>query len=175
MPFTAKGKCSFFGGPEDMGVSESEGLAWIYTVEDHPDLFLSYQPEGTSGLARRLNPAVPYVACRWYPEGDADLKAQWRPVLLTEMALITNPANGKFVKAYPSDWGPHEENTGGRVADLSEKVMEKLGLKTDDVCEVIFPYTSRSEVELPRYKSICISSGHSTKCHDRSPSVRRSI
>src|SRR5580765_1464621 len=162
MPFTAKGKCSFFGGPEDMGVAPDEGLAFIYTVEDKSDLFLSYQPEGTTGLARRLNPAVPYVACRW-PYNSSN-KAQWRDVLLTEMAMITNPANGKFVKAYPSDWGPHEEETGGRVADLSEKVMEKLGLKTDDVCEVIFPYTTRGEAELPRYKSIAISSGHSTKC-----------
>ena len=118
-----------------MGVSRMKGLAFIYTVEDKSDLFLSYQPEDTSGLARRLNPAVPYVACRW--PYDSSNKEQWRDVLLTEMAMVTNPANGKFVKAYPSDWGPHEDTD--RVADLSEKVMEKLGLKTDDEVEVIFP------------------------------------
>jgi len=161
MPFTAKGKCSFFGGPEDMGVDPDEGLAFIYTVEDKSDLFLSYQPEDTTGLARRLNPAVPYVACRW--PYDSSNKAQWRDALLTEMALVTNTKTGAFVKAYPADWGPHEEQTG-RAADLSEKVMEKLKLKTDDEVEVVFPYTSRGETDLPRYKSIAISSGHSVKC-----------
>ena len=33
------GKCSWFGGPEDDGVSPDEGLAFIYKVEDAPHLF----------------------------------------------------------------------------------------------------------------------------------------
>jgi N-acetylmuramoyl-L-alanine amidase len=160
MPFEVRGRCSYFGGPDDMGVAPDEGLAFIYTVEDKSDLFLSYQPEDTTGLARRLNPAVPYVACRW--PYTSENKDQWRDVLLREMALVTNKRTGAFVKAYPADWGPHEDTD--RVADLSQKVMEKLDLATDDEVEIVFPYTSRGEVELPRYKSICISSGHSTKC-----------
>ena len=72
--FTAKGKVSKFGGPRDMGVSPSEGLAFIYEVEDAPHLFLPYQPKGTTGLARRLNPWVPYVACRWdYDETSKEI------------------------------------------------------------------------------------------------------
>ena len=54
--FTATGKCSYFGGPNDTGVAADEGLAFIYKIEDKPEVFLPYQPEGTSGLARRLEP-----------------------------------------------------------------------------------------------------------------------
>ena len=81
-------------------MSPDEGLAFIYTTSDQPDLFLSYQPEGTTGLARRLNPAVPYVACRW--PYTSENKAQWREVLLKEMALVEvteGPSKGKFMKA----------------------------------------------------------------------------
>ena len=56
--FHAEGKCSQFGGPEDTGVSPSEGLAFIFDVDQAPQLFLPYQPSGTTGLARRLNPYV---------------------------------------------------------------------------------------------------------------------
>jgi hypothetical protein len=42
--------------------------------------------------------------------------------------------------AFPADWGPHEEKTGGRVADLSPQLMADLKLKTDDEVEIIFPY-----------------------------------
>ena len=54
--FQTRGKCSQFGGPEDTGVSPSEGLAFIFDVDEAPQLFLPYQPSGTTGLARRLNP-----------------------------------------------------------------------------------------------------------------------
>ena len=100
----AEGKVSHFGGPNDMGVSASEGLAFIYTTEDQPVLFLSYQPEGTSGLARRLNPDVPYIAMRW--PYDANTKARWREVLLQEMALVEAPETGKAIKCYPRRLGP---------------------------------------------------------------------
>jgi hypothetical protein len=59
-PPILSGKASWFGGPEDEGVTPDEGLAFIYEVEDAPHLFLPYQPEGTSGLARRLNPSSLY-------------------------------------------------------------------------------------------------------------------
>src|SRR6476659_8565060 len=64
-PMRLKGKVSWFGGPDDTGVSPSEGLAFIYEVSDCPQLFLPSQPPGTSGLARRLDPDVFYIACRW--------------------------------------------------------------------------------------------------------------
>ena len=128
--FTITGKCSYFGGPNDNGVAPNEGLAFIYSVEDKPEVFLPYQPEGTTGLARRLNPYIDYVACRWdYMTTPTDL-------LLTKRALIRGE-DGRETLAFPADWGPHPDT--GRVVDLSPGVFEELGLKTDDVVEVIFP------------------------------------
>lgn len=147
--FVVSGKVSHFGGPDDMGVSPSEGLAFIYSTSDQPDLFLSYQPTGTSGLARRLNPEVPYVACRW-PYTSAN-KSKWREVLLKEMALVEAPSTGKFLKCYPADWGPHEDTK--RVADISPGAMEHLGLTTDDQVKVTFPFTHRTEAPVIAHHS----------------------
>lgn len=130
--FTTEGKCSYFGGPNDTGVSEDEGLAFIYEVEEAPQLFLPYQPKGTSGLARRLNPFVSYIACRW----DYDVTSK---DFLKSGAMALVRANGMEVKAFPADWGPHEDT--GRVADLSPGLMDILKLETDDEVEVIFPWT----------------------------------
>ena len=144
--FVAEGKVSYFGGPADSGVSASEDLAFIYSTEDQPVLFLSYQPvdpatgKTTTGLARRLNPEQPYVACRW-PYNSSN-KAQWREVLLKEMALVTAPKTGKSMKVYPADWGPHEDTD--RVADISPSAMDYLEIETDDEVIVEFPYTHRT-------------------------------
>jgi N-acetylmuramoyl-L-alanine amidase len=146
-----KGKCSWFGGPDDTGVSPDEGLAFIYDVEDAPHLFLSYQPEGTTGLARRLNPDELYIACRW----DYDEYPKYS--LLEEMALVTSKKTGKSIKVYPADWGPHSDTN--RVADLSPGAMKALGLETDDEVEVLYPYTSRGLQPIP-FDRIVISSGH---------------
>jgi hypothetical protein len=124
------GKVSHFGGPDDMGVAPDEGLAFIYEIDQAPHLFLPYQPTGTTGLARRLNPDIHYVACRW------DYTQTPRDLLLKELAQVrTN--TGLALSAYPADWGPHV-NTG-RIADLSPGLMEDLGIKTDDEVQVIFP------------------------------------
>jgi len=152
MTMNLKGKVSWFGGPQDTGVKPDEGLAFIYDVEDAPHLFLSYQPEGTTGLARRLNPDEFYVACRW------DYEKYPKPTLLEEMALIRAPKTGKSLKLYPADWGPHQDTD--RVADISPGAMEFLGLTTDDEIEVIFPFTHRGEAAAKPYKSVVISSGH---------------
>jgi hypothetical protein len=133
--FHAKGKCSHFGGPDDTsGVSDSEGLAFIYNIQDAPHLFL---PEGTpgtvgKGLARRLNPFVHYVACRWSYEDTP------KPSLLKDVALIRALSTGVELTAFPADWGPNE--TTGRVADLSPGLMADLGITTDDEVEVIYPW-----------------------------------
>ncbi len=145
--FVAEGTVSHFGGPNDAGVSPSEDLAFIYTTEDQPALFLSYQPAGTTGLARRLNPAIPYVACRW--PYTSDTKAKWREVLLKEMALVEvteGPSKGRSIKCWPSDWGPHEEQTG-RAADISPGAMSYLKIQTDDKVRVTFPFTHRMRPE----------------------------
>jgi len=129
--FHTTGRCSHFGGPEDTGVSSSEGLAFIYDYNTAPHLFLPVQPPGTTGLARRLNPDIFYVACRW-DYGVTSKSALARPSV---QALVR--AGGKEFFAWPADWGPHEDT--GRVADLSPALMEALGLETDDNVEVIYP------------------------------------
>jgi N-acetylmuramoyl-L-alanine amidase len=132
--FSVTGKASYFGGPNDQGVSPSEGLAFISSMEQAPHLFLPYQPSGTSGLARRLNDCVHYVACRW------DYSKTPKPKLLERQALVRAHKTGVQLKAFPADWGPNE-NTG-RVADLSPCLMDDLGIKTDDEVTVIFPSES---------------------------------
>jgi N-acetylmuramoyl-L-alanine amidase len=133
--FSASGTCSTFGGPYDTGVSPSEGLAFIYNLDEAPYLFLPQQPPGTSGLARRLDPAVFYLACRW--DYDVTPKEMLRDS--GGMALVTAKKTGISRLAHPADWGPHEEQTG-RAADLSPGLAENLGVSTDDLVEVIYPY-----------------------------------
>lgn len=129
------GKVSHFGGPEDEGVAPDEGLAFIYELEQAPHLFLPYQPRGTTGLARRLNPDMHYIACRW------DYTQTPRDLLLKELAQVRT-SKGLTLTAYPADWGPHV-NTG-RVADISPGLMEDLGIQTDDEVQVIFPASQSS-------------------------------
>ncbi len=149
MTLNLKGKVSKFGGPNDKGVDPDEGLAFISDVSQAPHLFLSYQPTGTTGLARRLNPLAYYIACRWdYDETPAYM-------LLEEMALVRSVKTKKQIKCYPADWGPNEDT--GRIADVSPATLEALGIKTDDEVEVMFPYTVRGPHPS---KSIVISSGH---------------
>jgi len=126
------GPVSWFGGPDDDGVSPNEGLAFISDIDQKPELFLPYQPEHTTGLARRLNPNIHYIACRW--DYDKTPKA----MLLETIALVRNPRTGVALKAFPADWGPHEDT--GRVADISPGLMDDLDLATDDEVEVTFPY-----------------------------------
>src|SRR5215469_4145868 len=100
--FSAKGKVSWFGGPNDKGVSPSEGLAFIYKVETAPYLFLIVQPPNTTGLARRLNPDAHYIACRWdYAKTPKDMLAS------NTYALVK--AGDKEFPAWPADWGPHAD------------------------------------------------------------------
>ena len=129
------GKCSQFGGPDDTGVSPSEGLAFIFDVDEAPHFFLPYQPSGTSGLARRLNPWVNYVACRW----DYDVTP--KRCCGTVGKELWSAANDWEILAFPADWGPHGDTS--RVADLSLALMEVLLLSTDDEVEVIYPFKFR--------------------------------
>jgi len=133
--FYAVGKMSYFGGPDDEGVSDTEGLAFISELtEENQQLFLPYQPEGTSGLARRLNPFISYIACRW----DYDITPKAMLATSGERALVRSIATGRSALAFPADWGPNEVT--GRVADLSPGLCEVLGLETDDEVEVIYPH-----------------------------------
>jgi hypothetical protein len=125
------GKMSTFGGPDDHGVTASEGLA-LFTEADipaNPDIFLQAQPPGTTGLARRLNPSANYLACRW------DYSATPKDFLRKIKVQVS--ANGKSVEARPVDFGPNEST--GRITDLSPGLATALGLKTDDTCRVDIP------------------------------------
>jgi N-acetylmuramoyl-L-alanine amidase len=136
--FRVTGRVSQFGGPDDTGVAPDEGLAFMDEVEDAPQLFLPFQPEGTTGLARRLNPYIHYIACRW------DYDETPRSMLQENVALVRATGTGIELTAFPADWGPHEDT--GRVADVSPGLMADLGIETDDEVEVIFPYAEIRKV-----------------------------
>jgi len=131
----AKGKVSQFGGPEDMGVSSSEGLALEnegVNPENKPEVFLDTQPPGTTGLARRLDPEAYYIAMRWdYDQFSKDDLAGSR------VALVRSVKSGASHYAHPVDWGPHVDTN--RVADVSPGLMQILSLETDDEVEVVYP------------------------------------
>lgn len=130
--FQAAGPCSWFGGPSDQGVAPDEGLAFIYSYDAAPHLFLPQQPPGTTGLARRLNTdGVNYVACRW------DYTITPKEMLADKSRKALVRAGGRELLAWPADWGPNEAT--GRVADLSRAAMNALGIETDDPVEVSYP------------------------------------
>lgn len=120
------GKVSTFGGPADTGVKPAEAVAiWTgknFTGALATGLFLSAQPQGTSGLARRLNPEAFYLAMRW--------EYGVTPVAVLQKSWVICRANGRFAWARPADWGPAART--GRVADLSPGLARYLGLATDD-------------------------------------------
>lgn len=136
MTLIIRGKCSYFGGPLDTGVSEAEGLAFLTSVEQAPWLF-GEQPPGTTGLARRLCPNVPYLAIRF----DYDEYPKAMLASMDYMALVSAPASGRQMLAWPADWGPHEST--GRIADLSPGLMTYLQIETDAEVIVEFPYCMR--------------------------------
>jgi hypothetical protein len=136
-----KGSCSWFGGPEDSGVSPSEGLAFIYSTDQAPQLFLDEQPAGTTGLARRLDPEVFYLACRW----NYDVTPKEMLDDRDKVALVMSTKTGKAFPAWPADWGPHSDTN--RVADLSPGLMGALGIETDDEVAVIYPVSSRTNLK----------------------------
>lgn len=126
---TFRGRCSYFGGPDDPEGKITPDLAfWNQTqAAKRPDLFTSVG----SGLFTRLNPKSYYIACRWnYKQTPASH-------LRSIKVRVTNPKTGKSVEATPVDWGPHEKT--GRVADLSPGIMSALALKTDDEVVVEIP------------------------------------
>jgi hypothetical protein len=134
------GKMSTFGGPNDTGVSPSEGLSMFEPpdVANNMDLFLPGQPPGTTGLARRLNPNAKYLACRW------NLQITPRSYLRTIKVKVSNPANHKSTEARPADTGP--AFITGRVADLSPGLAQALGLNTNDQCRVEIPVSADAQL-----------------------------
>src|SRR5215472_15757602 len=130
------GKCSWFGGPDDTGVTPSEGLAFIYKYETAPELFLKHQPAGTTGLARRLDPNKHYLALRW----DYNQFSKTR-LAGKEVARVYAPKTGRSLSdVRPADWGPHVNTQ--IIADLSPSCLRELGINTDDEVQVIYPISA---------------------------------
>ena len=106
----ARGKVSHFGGPADSGVSPSEGLAFIYNEDDTaPWLFLPNQPPNTTGLARRLDPNVPYIAMRW----DYEVYSKEQLASMDLVALVTAPKTGRSFLAPGRPIGAHTLTPAG--------------------------------------------------------------
>jgi hypothetical protein len=121
---TISGAISTFGGPRDSGVGPNEGLALIMPemVGQFQEFFLTDQPPGTTGLARRLNNlGSRYIACRWVREET--------PYDFLRKTKVLVSFKSKEFEAQPVDWGPNAKT--GRVADLSDKLAADLGVATD--------------------------------------------
>lgn len=130
------GKVSWFGGPHDNGISETEGLALIQP-EDLGDwwfrrIFLANY-DYTKGLARNLEPNAYYIAMRWGYALGGDILPGWDKKKIRQ-AIFKISANGKFVYAQAADWGPNSHTE--RLADLSPAILQLLGLATDDEAKI---------------------------------------
>lgn len=127
-----KGKMSTFGGPDDMGVAAEEGLALIEPGDLREwwfrHLFLNHHPIGTTGLARRLDPAAFYIAMRWEDHGIS------REAARRGIFQLKNPAVGKHLWAQAADFGP--ATWTHRLCDMSPGCGHVLGLITDQIVEV---------------------------------------
>jgi len=123
--FTVTGKISTFGGPKDMGVTRTEGLALIEPDDLKIPWFAKlFLPQTTApGLARRLNPEMFYCAARW------NYLFTSRSLLRKSLCEVVT-AKGRRALCRPVDWGPNIRT--GRVMDLSPGLANYLGLKTDD-------------------------------------------
>jgi GH25 family lysozyme M1 (1,4-beta-N-acetylmuramidase) len=127
--FSAEGKLSWFGGPDDRDVAFNEGLAIFSSAAQMRQHGLGdFLLPGRGGLARHLNPDKPYVACRW------NYKKTSQSFLRDAICWVQNPKTEKMVAARPVDWGPASRTR--RVADLSPAILEELGLGTDDTCRI---------------------------------------
>lgn len=140
--FRTEGKMSTFGGPADTGMTAQEGLALFNSEQDVKNhglenFLLSPEEAGAPGLGRRLNPTMPYVACRWW---DAGLN---RELVRNSWVWVQNSKTGKRMKAKPVDYGPAAWTN--RIADLSPGLARDLGLATNDICSVTLSDEESSE------------------------------
>lgn len=125
-----RGKMSVFGGPNDTGMSPTEGLALV-TDSNFTQFRNFFIPGATQPLGRNLDTSTFYLATRW------DYSVTPASFLRNTTVIVSNAITGVSQAAQPIDFGPNEST--GRVADLSNGLADKLGLKTDDECIVQIP------------------------------------
>lgn len=121
-----KGKVSWFGGPNDTGVSASETGAVTFET-----LRSLNSPVNASAEVIQSRPRdFYYVAMRW---NYSPLGREW---WANARLLVVNPSNGRAVVVRPVDWGPGIST--GRILDLSPQSLTDLGLSTDQEALVSF-------------------------------------
>lgn len=121
-----RGRMSWFGGPNDSGVSSTETGA--ITGERLRSLNSPTNPS-SSTLSSRPEDYY-FVAMRWaYSPNSVSF---WR----RQRFVVMNPSTGATVVARAVDWGPHTRT--GRVIDLSPQARTDLGVTTDDDVLIAF-------------------------------------
>lgn len=115
----------------DKGMKDDEGLS-LYEHKEadlRPDLFYPADQYPGKGTSKRLRHDA-FFFSYMFPKGQyARRKLQLSPWVLK------NPKTGKCVVAHLVDRGPAEWT--GRVFDVSPRVAEALGMKTDEILEGI--------------------------------------
>lgn len=133
-----QGKVSWFGGPDDKGVSPSEGLAlfdWPDAVDTRFNWLFLPKSKWSKGLARSLNPSAWYCAMRWNYDSSP------RGLLRLE-GVVEVSFKGKTIYCTPADWGPNVRT--GRLIDISPGAMFQLGCETDDVVTAKLVFAKRA-------------------------------
>lgn len=120
------GRVSWFGGPDDTGVTSSETGA--ITGERLRSLNSPLSPSVDDLTSR---PEDFYFAAMRFDYGPAGVSF-WRDARL----LVVNSATGSMIVVRPVDWGPNTSTR--RTLDLSPQAMVDLDLATDDVALVAF-------------------------------------
>lgn len=135
------GKCSSFGGPDDMGVGRQEGLGLIEQVDLKEWWFsrLFLDDSGDFGLARSLNPSAFYCAMRFAYGSFGGVSGEIMPGFTREKirrGLFIIFFQDKSVFAQAADWGPNLDT--GRLIDCSPGVLAKIGATTDSEVDVSY-------------------------------------
>ncbi len=120
------GKLSWFGGPNDTGVSSTE--TGSVSGEVLRSLNNPLHPSA-SYLASHLD-SYYFCAMRWdySPNGVT----WWRSARIE----VVNPRTGARIVVRPVDWGPNTSTR--RIIDLSPQSLVDLGVTTDDTVNVAF-------------------------------------
>lgn len=106
--------------------------------------------EASENSAICKNPGDYYIAMRWDYRALMDL---WRHKTMRETldrlaecrVILSKKGGSQTIEAVPCDWGPAKWTK--RVMDLSPKIGEKLGLKTDDTVVAVLVDTKRKRSE----------------------------